>query len=63
MIDRALKKVGDGRETDMRMRTNIHAGTDSQVRWAHMIEEDEGAHMPTAHRRERTTHRKRTEFL
>src|SRR5206468_7150769 len=43
MQDRAIEKIGDGREPDMGMRPHIHPLPGNELHWAEMIEEDERA--------------------
>src|SRR5262245_16689537 len=44
MDDLALKDMRHRRQIDVRMRADIYATARRQVRGAHVIEEDEGAH-------------------
>ena len=43
VIDRAGIEIGHRREIDVRMRADINAGADIEMRGPHLIEEDEGA--------------------
>jgi hypothetical protein len=47
--DAAVEQIGDGGESDMRMRTHVHALAGDELHRAEMIEENEGAdHLPLA---------------
>src|SRR5262245_42973408 len=43
MHDLSVKQIGDGRESDMRMRPHVDALTRDELDRAHLVEEDEGA--------------------
>src|SRR5690606_7347827 len=45
--NRTLVKVSDGREANVRMRTDIQPMAQSETLRPHLIEEDERAHHPT----------------
>lgn len=44
--DFAVEKIGDGGQTDMRVRANIQTFADAIFRRTHMVEEDKGAEHP-----------------
>src|SRR5258708_6453737 len=47
VVDLAVEQIGHRREADMRMRAYVDALPRLEVRWAHVVEEDEGTdHAP-----------------
>src|SRR3546814_13748561 len=56
MIDRALEQVGDGRQTDVWMRTHVRAATRCEVPRTHVVEEDEWADHLTMANRQHAAH-------
>src|SRR5262249_30486750 len=53
VVDLSVEKVRDRRERDVRMGPDVHAFPDRQLGGTHVVEEDERAHEPAPHRRQR----------
>jgi len=56
MHQRAVEQIGDGRETDMRMRQHVDASARRQHGGAHLVEEDERADEARGTRGQHATH-------